>query len=362
MSQITGLEFKLQEMAGRIRTLREIAEFTPAQMAEKTGISVETYIRCEQGKEDLNFAFLYRCALALGVDVTDIIEGASPKLSTYMVTRKGEGQHIEQAHGLTYYNLAARFKNRIANPLYVRAEYSEAAQYSDIQLTTHYGQECDIVIEGRLKVQVGEHIEILEEGDSIYYDSSTPHGMIAMDGKDCLFYAIVLSPDGETQSEPAQYLDAPVAQAENQSRIYENFIIPHEQDGALQAIDFKNEDSFNFAYDIVDVLAETKPDKLAMLHLDVNKTERRFTSRISARTLPVQQTTLSRWASRRAIALCWYSSDTISSGLRYWACINWGQSPFLRPISCSRKTSLTVLRQPASVRFCARQTAILQNR
>lgn len=277
MSQITGLEFKLQEMAGRIRTLREIAEFTPAQMAEKTGISVETYIRCEQGKEDLNFAFLYRCALALGVDVTDIIEGASPKLSTYMVTRKGEGQHIEQAHGLTYYNLAARFKNRIANPLYVRAEYSEAAQYSDIQLTTHYGQECDIVIEGRLKVQVGEHIEILEEGDSIYYDSSTPHGMIAMDGKDCLFYAIVLSPDGETQSEPAQYLDAPVAQAENQSRIYENFIIPQEQDGALQAIDFKNEDSFNFAYDIVDVLAETKPDKLAMLHLDANKTERRFT-------------------------------------------------------------------------------------
>ena len=208
MSNMTGLEFKLQEMAGRIKTLREIVELTPAQMAEKTGVSVEEYIRCEQGKEDLNFAFLYRCALALGVDVTDIIEGSSPNLSTYMVTRKGEGQHIEHAHGMTYFNLAPRFKNRIANPLYVRAEYSEQAQYSDIELTTHEGQECDIIIEGKLKVQVGEHIEVLSEGDSIYYNSSTPHGMIAVDGKDCLFYAIVLSPDGKFQSEPAEYIDA----------------------------------------------------------------------------------------------------------------------------------------------------------
>lgn len=277
MSNMTGLEFKLQEMAGRIKTLREIVELTPAQMAEKTGVSVEEYIRCEQGKEDLNFAFLYRCALALGVDVTDIIEGSSPNLSTYMVTRKGEGQHIEHAHGMTYFNLAPRFKNRIANPLYVRAEYSEQAQYSDIELTTHEGQECDIIIEGKLKVQVGEHIEVLSEGDSIYYNSSTPHGMIAVDGKDCLFYAIVLSPDGKFQSEPAEYIDAPVAPVEQQPRIYEDFIIPEEKDGALQAISFKNEDRFNFAYDVVDALAERKPNKLAMLHIDADKTERRFT-------------------------------------------------------------------------------------
>ncbi len=276
MSQMTGLAFKLQEMAGRIKSLREIVELTPAQMAEKTGVSVEEYIRCEQGKEDLNFAFLYRCALALGVDVTDIIEGSSPNLSSYMVTRKGEGQRIEHAHGMTYYNLAPRFKNRIANPLYVRAEYSEQAQYSDIELTTHRGQECDIIIEGKLKVQVGEHIEVLGEGDSIYYDSATPHGMIAVDGKDCLFYAIVLSPDGEVQNQPVEYIDAPVAPIEQQQRIYENFILPEEKDGALQAISFKNEDHFNFAYDIVDTLAATKPNKLAMLHVDADKTERRF--------------------------------------------------------------------------------------
>ena len=57
--------------------------------------------------------------------------------------------------------------------------------------------------EGHLKVQVGEHIAVLGPGDSIYYDSSTPHGMIAVDGRDCLFYAIVLNPTGEPVPELA---------------------------------------------------------------------------------------------------------------------------------------------------------------
>ena len=117
MNQTTGLEFKLQEMAGRIRELRQIENLTREEMAEKTGVSLQEYIDCEEGRSDLNFAFIYRCALVLRVDVTDIIEGASPRLSSYTVTRRGGGQRIEQAHGMVYYNLAAQFKNRIAEPL-----------------------------------------------------------------------------------------------------------------------------------------------------------------------------------------------------------------------------------------------------
>ena len=80
MEQITGLDYKIQEMAGRIRELRELENLTVEDMAAKTGVSVTEYIECETGKSDLNFAFIYRCALALNVNVTDIIEGYSPKL------------------------------------------------------------------------------------------------------------------------------------------------------------------------------------------------------------------------------------------------------------------------------------------
>ena len=183
----TGLDFKIQEMAARIRDLREISGFTAKEMAEKTGVSEAEYMECESGKADLNFAFIYRCALAFKVDVTDLIEGFSPKLRGYTVTRQGEGQRIEEAHEMVYYNLAASFQNRIAEPLFVQAKYTPGNETKEIEVTTHEGQECDIVINGHLKVKVGDHTETLGPGDSIYYDSSVPHGMLAVQGIDCLF-------------------------------------------------------------------------------------------------------------------------------------------------------------------------------
>ncbi len=281
MKQMTGLDFKIKEMAGRIKELREIVGLTPAEMAVKTDVSIEEYIQCESGKSDLNFAFIYRCALALGVNVTDIIEGHSPTLRSYTVTKNGAGQEIANAHGMTYYNLAYAFQNRIAEPLYVKMAYDEEAERKDIELTTHSGQECDIVVEGNLMVQIGEHREILEPGDSIYYDSSTPHGMIAVNGKDCVFYAIVLNPTGEpipefsSQQTQTQLEKLPDDPAE---RIYRNFIkVEKNQNGTPTKITFKNTENFNFAFDLVDALAKREPKKLAMLHISQDKKERRFT-------------------------------------------------------------------------------------
>ena len=283
-SSMSGLDFKIKEMAGRIRALREIEGLDPAQMAAKTGISTEEYVRCESGESDLNFAFIYRCALALNVNVTEIIEGYSPKLKSYTVTRAGAGQEIAKAHGMVYYNMAYAFQNRIAEPLFVRSAYSEEAQHRDIELTTHAGQELDIVIEGKLMVQVGEHTEVLSAGDTIYYDSDTPHGMIAVGGQDCVFYAIVLNPTGEPIPElapaelaPAKKREAP-PRKDDSDRIYRKFIdVVENEKGTPTSITFKNTENFNFAYDLVDALADKDPDKLAMLHISKDHTERRFT-------------------------------------------------------------------------------------
>ncbi len=271
-NNITALEFKIHEMAARIAELREIEGFSTAEMAAKTGITEQEYIECENGQSNLTFAFIYRCALAFNVDVTDIIEGKSPKLEGYTVTRAGSGQKIEQAHGMTYFNLASSFKNRIAEPLYVVAEYSEKAEREDIELTTHEGQECDIVISGTLKVQFGEHSEILHEGDSIYYDSSTPHGMIALDGKDCTFYAIVLNPAGEAEDEREVEVTAAkpstVATTDKSKYIYKRYIeTKKDENGTPVSIKFGGADKFNFAFDIIDALGTEKPDKRAMVYV-----------------------------------------------------------------------------------------------
>lgn len=284
MQQNKELDFKIKEIAKRIKELREIEGLSPEEMAVNTGVDVSEYLACENGESDLNFAFIYRCAIAFNVDVTDIIEGYSPKLKSYTVTRSGEGQRIEKAHGMTYYNLAYAFKNRIAEPLYVESDYSEEAQNKDIELTTHAGQECDLVIEGRLKVKVGDHTVILGPGDSIYYDSSTPHGMIAVEGETCKFYAIVLNPTGEPIPELSKEKDetveiqAPIHKKDPKERIYNNYIdIVENEDGTPTSITFKNTEKFNFAFDLVDALADRNPKKLAMLHISRDGTERRFT-------------------------------------------------------------------------------------
>lgn len=280
MKPVSEIDSKIMEIAERIRELRKIENLSVAEMAVKTDVSEEEYLNCENGVSDLNFAFIYRCALALNVDVTDIIEGRSPNLGFYTLTRRGEGQRIEQAHGMTYYNLAASFRKRIAEPLYVCSKYSEEAQNKSIELTTHAGQECDIVIDGFLKVQVGAHYEVLGPGDSIYYNSSSPHGMIAVGGKDCLFYAIVLNPTGEEISELAETEVSsakPVAKSA-EAHAYDEFIDTVENEkGTPVSITFKNADRFNFAFDIVDKIAETKPDKRAMLYVSESGEERSFT-------------------------------------------------------------------------------------
>ena len=281
MEQITGLDFKIQEMAARIRDLRESTGYSVAEMAAAADVSEEEYLRCEHGQQDLNFTFLYRCALKFGVNVTDIIEGYSPTLRSYTLTRKGAGQKISNAHGMTYYNLAYAFQNRIAEPLYVRSIYDEAAQARDIELTSHDGQEIDIVVEGYLKVQIGEHSEVLGPGDTIYYNSDTPHGMIAVNGQDCIFYAIVLNPAGEPIPELA---DSPIYQEiiereeDTKQRIWHKYIdVVENADGTPQSIRFHNVANFNFAFDLVDAVARRDPEKLAMLHISKDKTERRFT-------------------------------------------------------------------------------------
>ena len=271
-----NMDLKLQEVAERIREMREIAGFSEGQMAEKTEVSVEEYAMYEAGKTDMPFTFIHKCALAFGVEMSALLEGHTAKLTSYTVTRKGEGQITSEEEGILIKNLASNFKKRLAEPYWVRYEYSAEQQKKPIHLTKHSGQEFDIVMKGCLKVQVGEHTEILHEGDSIFYNSSTPHGMIAINDQDCTFIAVVLPGEDVAEQEIVDTLVE--GRTAKKSFVCDKFIQTVEDEkGRLKKIDFVNEEKFNFAYDVVDAIAKKNPDKLAMIHLDRNKNERRFT-------------------------------------------------------------------------------------
>ena len=266
----------LSVIAERIRAMREISGISIEEMARKTEVTVDEYIQYESGKKDFAFTFLHKCALAFGIGLTDILEGESARLSSYTVTRKGQGENTAKEKGITINNLAPLFRNKLGEPYFVKYEYSESLQNKPIRLTQHDGQEFDLVLHGSMKVQIGENVEVLNEGDSILYNSSTPHGMIAINGNDCEFLAFVVSSDKKQES----IIKHTFASQDDDERmgVIDDFVTTTvNEDGLITAVDFKNEDKFNFAFDIVDKIADKNPDKLAMIHIAQDKTERKFT-------------------------------------------------------------------------------------
>lgn len=277
------LESKISEIAKRMRSVREDVGLSDVEMAQKMGIAVAEY-RLMETEKDFNFTFIYKFAQVCGIDISDILEGESPSLTEYSVTRKGEGMPILRREGFEYYNLAPMFKNKLAEPFHVIIPYSEARLSEPMHLGTHKGQEIDIVIKGTMKIQLGSRSEILNVGDTIFYDSSTPHDEIAIGGEDCEIYAIVINPDNKGVAEYTEQIATSattnVDLAGLKKPVYENYVdTTLDSNGILESISFKKEDEFNFAYDIVDAMAAKSPLKNAMVHVDREKNIRKYTYR-----------------------------------------------------------------------------------
>ena len=265
---------QLMEVANRIKDMRELLGYSMQKMAELTEVSEERYKLYESGTADLPFSFMHKCAKVFGVEITLLLEGSSAKLSGYTVTRKNKGLVTASEDGITIQDLAPMFRKKLATPYWVTYQYSEELQNQPIHTTTHSGQEFDLVIKGALKIRVGDHEEVLHEGDSIFYKSSTPHGMIAVEGQDCVFLAMIMASD--TTDQPM--FIAASGKGDGSKLLCEKFIHPAEDEkGALQGMTFDGAEEYNFAFDTVDAIARRTPDKMAMVHVANDMTERRFT-------------------------------------------------------------------------------------
>jgi transcriptional regulator with XRE-family HTH domain len=189
------MEMRIIEIAERIKGLRNMMDLTEEEMAKVTGVTVEKYREYESGLIDFPFTFLLKSAERLRVDMAELLTGDNPKLSFYTVVRCGKGPRIERRKGFEYRHLAHLMKNRVAEPFFVTAPYVEQDQNKQIVYSTHKGQEFNLVLKGVLKVELEGHVEVLNEGDSIYYDSGHNHGMMAIGDSDCQFLAVVIKPN-----------------------------------------------------------------------------------------------------------------------------------------------------------------------
>lgn len=269
------MDYSIAEIAKRVKDLREIVGLSEQEMADKIGISEDDYKQHEEGKVDFGFGFIYKCADIFGVEMKDILEGQSPSLSLYTITRKGEGMPIKKTNGFVYDNLAPSFKDKIGEPFRVTIPYTDTDY---MYFSSHTGQELDIVISGSVKFSINGKTEILNEGDCAYYNSSVPHGLKAVGGKDCEIYAVVMKPNAEEAAPNQTFVLKEEPKTEDTGCVCDKFIeCDEDEDGRLTAIRFKNEEEFNFGFDVVDELAKKCPTKTAMMWVGNDKSDRRIT-------------------------------------------------------------------------------------
>jgi len=181
------LNEQIKQIAERLRGLRDVLELSVEDIALRTGVSPESVERFESGESDIPMSFICDVAQSCGVQPSEIISGDAPKMMSYFLTRYGKGVGMERSKAYKYLALAAGFKNAVFEPFEVSIEPGG----KDITLNTHSGHEFNYVLEGRMMIQIGDKQMVMNQGDSIYFDASRPHGMKAMDGRKAVFLAII---------------------------------------------------------------------------------------------------------------------------------------------------------------------------
>lgn len=181
---------QIKQIAERLAGLRDALEISPEEIAKVCNLTTEQYLLMESGTVDISVSILHQISQAYGVELTTLMFGDEPKMSAYFVTRKGKGIAVERTKAYKYQSLAAGFAGRKADPFMVTVH--PKPEEEPIYLNSHPGQEYNLILKGRMLIQINNKELTLEEGDSIYFNSELPHGMKALDGEMVSFLAIIL--------------------------------------------------------------------------------------------------------------------------------------------------------------------------
>jgi mannose-6-phosphate isomerase-like protein (cupin superfamily) len=184
------MEEQIRQIAERMKGLREVLGITAEDAALTCGIAVEKYLEFETGGNDIPVSILHRFAHRYNVELTVLLTGQEPHMHHYSLVRKNQGTIVERRKSYKYQDLAQLYINRKAEPFLVTVEPKSVE--TGFSLNSHPGQEFNYILNGRVKFNLNGKVMELSEGDSIYFDSGLPHGMLALDNKECRFLAVII--------------------------------------------------------------------------------------------------------------------------------------------------------------------------
>jgi quercetin dioxygenase-like cupin family protein len=186
-----GTGLKKESLGDRIKQAREIHSLTIQEISDRTGINADVLKRVEGNKMIPPLGDLVKLGKALETGMSYLISPGTDKPMSVLRAdqRKEASRHLgkrAERYGYFYESLAPEKANRSMEPFIVTLTPSE-----EVQPSTHDGQEFLFVLQGQMMVQVGGQKEHLEQGDAVYYDSTKPHFVKCVGGREAKILAVL---------------------------------------------------------------------------------------------------------------------------------------------------------------------------
>lgn len=177
-----GADVKSVNPVGRrLRELRKEHDWTLAEVAKRTGISVGTLSKLEHGKTDLNFTSVNKLASGLALPVTELTNPGSRIQGRRAITMGGQGVMFN-APDVDYEVLCSEVANHQQG--YLKGVVKSHEFDPALPWHHHQGQEFLYVLSGRLELHTELYEPVkLNSGDSILFDSSMGHHYVSLGKK-----------------------------------------------------------------------------------------------------------------------------------------------------------------------------------
>ena len=176
-------------VAGRIRTLRKQKDLSLRKVAAACNISASLLSQIETGRVDPSLNTLRKIAQTLDVPLFQLVleEQSGP---SGLVKEKQRRMVVFPLSGLQYEIIHSNLQKKMG----IHVGTLKPGGMTSEEPLAHPGEECLIVLGGRMKVEMrGEAIELGPQ-DSLYFDSSIPHRLYNERKTDCTFYLIITPP------------------------------------------------------------------------------------------------------------------------------------------------------------------------
>ena len=169
----------------KIKKTRTSKKFTLEHVANETGFSIEYIKEVESGKAIPPVGALLQIARALEIDSGSLLKEAESKLQSRIKA------HTKRTDNYAYTTLTPGAENKHLKAFRVLIEAQQDHKGVDYH---HEGEEFVYVLAGKIEVVVGEHINTLEQGDSLHFNSGIRHKLRSVSDEAAELVVVIYTP------------------------------------------------------------------------------------------------------------------------------------------------------------------------